>query len=100
MRNLCEGWISGIQNQVKTSGGSDEAVKRRIHEDLKDLQDSVGGFEFAEVLAQYYEGYATGNDNLQGAALRWLRGEFRPRPRPAPSWACAGSLATIIFMTA
>jgi hypothetical protein len=76
LRNLCEGWISGIQNQVKKAGGSDEAVKRRIHDDLKDLQDSVGGFEFAEVLAQYYEGYATGNDNLQGAALRWLRGEF------------------------
>ena len=76
LRNLCEGWISGIQNQVKTAGGSDEEVKRRIIEDLKDLQDSVGGFEFAEVLSKYYEGYATGNDNLQGAALRWLRGEF------------------------
>ncbi len=76
LRNLCEGWISGIQNQVKTAGGSDEDVKKRIFEDLKDLQDSVGGFEFAEVLAKYYEGYATGNDALQGAALRWLRGEF------------------------
>lgn len=76
LRNLCEGWISGIQNQVKTAGGNDEEVKRRICEDLKDLQDSVGGFEFAEVLSKYYEGYATGNDNLQGAALRWLRGEY------------------------
>lgn len=76
LRNLCEGWISGIQNQVKTAGGSDEEVKKRIFEDLKDLQDSVGGFEFAEVLTKYYDGYATGNDNLQGAALRWLRGEF------------------------
>ena len=76
LRNLCEGWISGIQNQVKTKGGTDEDVKTRIFEDLKDLQDSVGGFEFAEVLAKYYEGYATGNDALQGAALRWMRGEF------------------------
>jgi len=40
------------------------------------LQDCVGGFEFAEVLSIYYEGYATGNDTLQGAALRWLRGEY------------------------
>ena len=76
LRNLCEGWISKIQNEVKTAGGNDEEVKRRIFADLKDLQDSVGGFEFAEVLSKYYEGYATGNDNLQGAALRWLRGEF------------------------
>ena len=61
---------------MKTAGGNDEEVKRRICEDLKDLQDCVGGFEFAEVLSKYYEGYATGNDNLQGAALRWLRAEF------------------------
>lgn len=76
LRNLCEGWISGIQHQVKTAGGNDAEVKRRIFLDLKDLQDSVGGFEFAEVLSKYYEGYATGNDELQGAALRWLRAEF------------------------
>ena len=76
LRNLCEGWISKIQNEVKTAGGNDEEVKRRIFADLKDLQDSVGGFEFATVLSKYYEGYAIGNDSLQSAALRWLRGEF------------------------
>jgi len=76
LRNLCEGWISSIQNQVKSSGGNDEAVKRRIFGDLRDLQDYIGGFEFAEVLSKYYEGYITGNDALQGAALRWLRGEY------------------------
>lgn len=76
LRNLCEGWISAIQNQVKTSGGNDEEVKRRIFADLAELQDCVGGFEFAEVLSKYYEGHAAGNDGLQGAALRWLRGEY------------------------
>ena len=76
LRNLCEGWISEIQHQVKTAGGDDVEVKRRIFADLRDLQDCVGGFEFAEVLSIYYEGYATGNDTLQGAALRWLRGEY------------------------
>jgi hypothetical protein len=76
LRSLCEGWISEIQHQVKSAGGNDEEVKRRIFADLKDLQDSVGGFEFAEVLSKYYEGYTTGDDKLQGAALRWLRGEY------------------------
>jgi hypothetical protein len=76
LRNLCEGWISGIQNQVKSAGGNDDEVKRRIFEDLRDLQESVGGFEFAEVLSRYYEGHIAGNDALQGAALRWLRGEY------------------------
>jgi hypothetical protein len=76
LRNLCEGWISKIHNEVKTAGGTDDDVKRRIFEDLRSLQDHVGGFEFAEVLAKYYEGYISGNDALQGAALRWLRGEY------------------------
>jgi hypothetical protein len=76
LRNVCEGWISALQNQVKTAGGDDQEVKHCIFTDLKDLQDNVGGFEFAEVLAKYYDGYAAGNDELQAAALRWLRGEF------------------------
>ena len=79
LRNLCEGWISSIQHEVKSAGGDDEEVKKRIYEDLRDLQDHVGGFEFAEVLAQYYEGHATGNDPQQGAALRWLRAEYNTK---------------------
>jgi hypothetical protein len=76
LRNLCEGWISGIQNQIKMAGGNDEEVKQAIFKDLRDMQDYIGGFEFAEVLSKYYEGYVTGNDALLGAALRWLRGEY------------------------
>jgi hypothetical protein len=69
-------WISGVQSRVKTAGGDDGDVTRAIFGDLKDLQDYVGGYEFAEVLSKYYEGYTSGNDALQAAALRWLRGEF------------------------
>jgi hypothetical protein len=76
LRNLCEGWISTLQYEVTQAGGTQENVKKRIFEDLKSLQDHVGGFEFTEVLAKYYEGYISGNDALQGAALRWLRAEY------------------------
>ena len=76
LRNLCEGWISTLQYEVTQSGGTQEDVKKRIFEDLKTLQDHVGGFEFTEVLAKYYEGYISGNDALQSAALRWLRAEY------------------------
>jgi hypothetical protein len=76
LRNLCEGWISSLQYEVTQSGGTHEDVKKRIYEDLKSLQDHVGGFEFTEVLAKYYEGYISGNDGLQAAALRWLRAEY------------------------
>lgn len=76
LRNLCEGWISTLQYEVTQAGGTQDDVKKRIFEDLKSLQDHVGGFEFTEVLAKYYEGYISGNDALQGAALRWLRAEY------------------------
>jgi hypothetical protein len=76
LRNLIEGWISQIHNEVTQNGGSPEDVKKRISGDLRSLQDHVGGFEFAEVLSHYYEGYVANKDDLQAAALRWLRGEF------------------------
>ncbi|HEX5222917.1 MAG TPA: ATP-binding protein [Verrucomicrobiae bacterium] len=76
LRNLCEGWISDVHHKVTQAGGSAEDVKRRIHEDLSDLQENVGGFAFAEVIAKYYEGHASGNEELQSNALRWLRGEY------------------------
>jgi P-loop Domain of unknown function (DUF2791) len=76
LRNLCENWISQIHQEVTQAGGSAEDVKKRILTELRSLQDHVGGFEFAEVLARYYEGHISHNDELQAAALRWLRGEF------------------------
>jgi len=76
LRNLCEGWISDVHHQVTHAGGSEEDVKRRILQDLRSLQEHVGGYAFAEVLAKYYEGHTSGNETLQGQALRWLRGEY------------------------
>ncbi len=76
LRNLCEGWISDIHYKVTSAGGKEEDVKRRIHEDLRGLQEHVGGFAFAEVLGIYHEGHANGNETLQSSALRWLRAEY------------------------
>jgi hypothetical protein len=76
LRNLCENWISNLHHEITQAGGTPEDVKKRILTDLRGMQDYVGGFEFAEVLTRYYEGYVNHNDGLQGAALRWLRAEF------------------------
>src|SRR5258705_1337780 len=76
LRNLCEGWISQVHHTVTQAGGTAEDVQKRILNDLRGLKDYVGGFEFAEALVRYYEGYVNHDDALQDAALRWLRGEF------------------------
>jgi hypothetical protein len=36
----------------------------------------VGGYDFAEVIGAYYRGYESGDEMLQAAAIRWLRGEY------------------------
>lgn len=76
LRNLCESWISDVHHKVTSAGGSGEDVKTRIQDDLRSLQDHVGGFTFAQVLGKYYEGHVSTNETLQGNALRWLRGEY------------------------
>jgi hypothetical protein len=69
-------WVSQVQHAVMSAGGSPADVENRIGEDLRDLQNHVGGFEFAEVVRAFYRGYVDKNDTLQAAALKWLRGEY------------------------
>ena len=50
-----------------------------IRDRLADLQQLTGGYDFATVIARYWEGFDTGNDELKTAALRWLRAEYSTR---------------------
>ena len=74
--SVLAGWVSQVQHAVMGGGGSTADVERRIGEDLRGLQEHIGGFEFAEVVRAFYRGYTDKNDALQAAALRWLRGEY------------------------
>lgn len=74
--NVLSTWVSQLQHTVMSAGGSAADVENRIGEDLRDFQNHIGGFEFAEVVRAFYRGYVDKNDSLQAAALRWLRGEY------------------------
>ena len=76
LASVCTKWISGLQQEVMDSGGDSAMVEARISTDLRDLQDFVGGFEFAEVLRAYYRGTINDGEAERAAALRWLRGEY------------------------
>lgn len=69
-------WISEIQHAVATAGGSTDELQKKLTDDLRDLQNYVGGFDFSEVIRAYYGGYTEKNDALQAAAIKWLRGEY------------------------
>lgn len=79
LASVCTKWISQLQQEIIGAGGDVEAVEARITEDLRDLQDHVGGFEFAEVLRAYYRGTVNGNEVEKAAALRWLRAEYQTK---------------------
>jgi P-loop Domain of unknown function (DUF2791) len=81
--SILEGWINKIQQEVaKNSGmrpndeGFDDAVEARIREVIQQIEDLVHGFDFGNVITAYWRGYRQDDENLKGAALRWLRGEF------------------------
>lgn len=50
-----------------------------IRERLAVLEELTGGYDFAEVVAAYWRGHDTGNEQLKADAVRWLRGEFATR---------------------
>jgi hypothetical protein len=74
--SVVSSWVSQVQHTVMGAGGASTDVELRIVEDLRDLQNHIGGFEFAEVVRSFYRGYVEKSDVLQAAALRWLRGEY------------------------
>ncbi len=51
-------------------------VERVIDDKLAQLQEHVGGYDYATVLKAYWRGSEESDENLKAAALRWLRGEW------------------------
>lgn len=73
MANVLERFITEALGQAKSTGASVDSV---IRERLQQLTELTGGYDFAEVIAKYWEGHDTGNEQLKSDAVRWMRGEF------------------------
>ncbi|MGN0902150.1 MAG: ATP-binding protein [Succinivibrio sp.] len=65
------------QRRIADSEGRD--VEQVIHEKLNSLSELVDGYDFANAIAKYWEGYNTGNDELKNSVVRYLRGEYNTR---------------------
>jgi hypothetical protein len=50
-----------------------------IRSRLDSLAEMTGGYDFAEVIGLYWQGYDSGVEQLRRNAIRWLRGEFATR---------------------
>ena len=76
MPSIVERFVSEAQREARENGKSAEQT---IHERLEDLSEMTGGYDFANVIAAYWRGHDSGNEQLKSDAVRWLRGEFSTR---------------------
>lgn len=51
-------------------------LRKRVFAVLSELEDDVGGFDFARVLSEYYLAALSDDNDKKSSCLRWLRGEF------------------------
>ena len=65
-----------VTQAIREADASDRTPDQVIHDKLAHLQELTGGYDFASVIAKYWEGHESGNDALKTSALRWLRAEY------------------------
>jgi len=70
---IIERFISSALAEAREQDTSADAV---IRNRLASLQEMVGGYDFAEVVAAYWRGHDQGDELLKTNAMRWFRGEF------------------------
>ena len=68
-----------VTQAVREAGTADQTPDGVIRDKLGHLEELKGGYDFATVVAKYWEGHETGEEELKSNALRWLRAEFATR---------------------
>ncbi len=76
MNSIVERFVTEALKESRATGTSPDA---QIHKQLEQLSELTGGYDFAEVIACYWRGHDTGNEQLKADAVRWLRAEFSTR---------------------
>lgn len=76
MSSIVERFVSDCLSEARARNDAPDTI---IRERLGALQELTGGYDFAEVIAAYWKGHDTGNEQLKSDSVRWLRGEFATR---------------------
>lgn len=73
LRSIVERFIAEANREASNRDVPTEEV---IRERLDELSELVAGYAFTDVITLYWKAYQNSDDELQHAALRWLRGEY------------------------
>jgi hypothetical protein len=73
LRSIVERFIAEANREATSQDVPTEDV---IRDRLDELSELVAGYAFTDIVALYWKGYQENDDELQHAALRWLRGEY------------------------
>ncbi|MFD1569376.1 ATP-binding protein [Halorubrum laminariae] len=73
LRSIVERFIAEANRDASSQDVPTEEV---IRDRLDELSELVAGYAFTDIVTLYWEGYQENDDELQHAALRWLRGEY------------------------
>jgi hypothetical protein len=76
MGSVVERFVTSALTEATEKGATPEFV---IRARLNQLCELTGGYDFAEVIAKYWQGHDSGNEQLKSDAIRWLRGEYSTR---------------------
>ena len=92
MASVVERFVTQALSRVPRHAA--KPVEGIIRRNLDELSELTGGYDFAEVIAKYWQGHDSGNEQLKSDAVRWLRGEFTTRTDARTPWASGPSSTT------
>ncbi len=76
LTSVVERFVTSVLGQASKTGADPETI---IATRLAALTESTGGYDFAQVIARYWQGHDGGDERLKTDAVRWRRGEFTTR---------------------
>lgn len=89
LSTIFDKWITDVQEQVVQMRGYRSVeldnpnfisdVEHEITRLVSKMDAFTGGYDFARILTQYYQGFIHDDSELQRKALRWIRGEYRTK---------------------
>ena len=87
--SILDKWINEVVERTAEERGEDfpdltdpnflRAVEKQIRADVLKMDELTGGFDFANILVRYFQGFVWDDEAKQRACLRWLRGEYKTK---------------------